>query len=180
MTDYKSYQQVISLSIRPTAPSKVKKTKVPKSQPKIRTKTGCLTCRKRKKKCDEHIVDGKCQGCTRNFLDCSWPVLQQLKERDQAIPVIGISGRKSSICSESSEVSNLSLVSNNSTTMSLSPRDSYPSPKSPSLDDMPIKLPPLRFLTKDKTSEPKEALPKQQINFVITSLDDNKLCSIRD
>lgn len=42
---------------------------------KRRTKTGCMTCRLRKKKCDEEIdpATGKCTGCARNFLDCCWP-----------------------------------------------------------------------------------------------------------
>lgn len=39
--------------------------------PKTRTKTGCFTCRKRKKKCDEKSP--VCQGCSRNFLKCVWP-----------------------------------------------------------------------------------------------------------
>lgn len=39
--------------------------------PKTRTKSGCFTCRKRKKKCDEH--GPVCQGCARNFLKCVWP-----------------------------------------------------------------------------------------------------------
>ena len=37
----------------------------------IRTKTGCLTCRRRRKKCDE--TRPACQGCRRNFLCCQWP-----------------------------------------------------------------------------------------------------------
>uniref|UniRef100_A0A0B7KCT4 Zn(2)-C6 fungal-type domain-containing protein n=2 Tax=Bionectria ochroleuca TaxID=29856 RepID=A0A0B7KCT4_BIOOC len=36
-----------------------------------RTRTGCLTCRSRKKKCDE--VRPRCAGCRRNLLDCKWP-----------------------------------------------------------------------------------------------------------
>lgn len=36
-----------------------------------RSKTGCVTCRRRKKKCDE--IHPKCDGCMRNGLDCSWP-----------------------------------------------------------------------------------------------------------
>lgn len=39
--------------------------------PKARTKTGCFTCRKRKKKCDEK--GPVCTGCSRNFLECVWP-----------------------------------------------------------------------------------------------------------
>ncbi|VEU22748.1 DEKNAAC103806 [Brettanomyces naardenensis] len=38
---------------------------------KTRTKTGCFTCRKRKKKCDECYP--VCSGCSRNFLCCIWP-----------------------------------------------------------------------------------------------------------
>lgn len=36
-----------------------------------RTRTGCLTCRQRKKKCDEEKP--RCRACKRNKLDCSWP-----------------------------------------------------------------------------------------------------------
>lgn len=36
-----------------------------------RSKSGCLTCRNRKKKCDE--LRPSCQGCRRNFLECIWP-----------------------------------------------------------------------------------------------------------
>ncbi|ODQ80924.1 hypothetical protein BABINDRAFT_160362 [Babjeviella inositovora NRRL Y-12698] len=56
-------------------PAAEKGDKEDDSKPKKRTKTGCFTCRQRKKKCDEHIdpVSGKCTGCIRNFLDCSWP-----------------------------------------------------------------------------------------------------------
>lgn len=36
-----------------------------------RSKTGCLSCRRRKKKCDE--LRPVCTGCTNNFLTCEWP-----------------------------------------------------------------------------------------------------------
>lgn len=36
-----------------------------------RTVTGCLTCRRRKQKCDEQKPI--CSGCQRNFLQCQWP-----------------------------------------------------------------------------------------------------------
>ncbi|OGM40773.1 hypothetical protein ABOM_011131 [Aspergillus bombycis] len=36
-----------------------------------RTRTGCLSCRQRKKKCDE--TKPQCQACTRNKLKCTWP-----------------------------------------------------------------------------------------------------------
>ncbi|KAJ5364808.1 fungal-specific transcription factor domain-containing protein [Penicillium cataractarum] len=41
-------------------------------QHRFRSLTGCLTCRQRKKKCDERKP--KCIGCTRNGLQCAWPV----------------------------------------------------------------------------------------------------------
>lgn len=36
-----------------------------------RTRTGCLPCRQRKKKCDE--AKPQCRACTRNKLQCAWP-----------------------------------------------------------------------------------------------------------
>lgn len=39
----------------------------------VRVRTGCLTCRRRKKKCDE--ARPICGGCVRNDLSCSWPTV---------------------------------------------------------------------------------------------------------
>ncbi|PLB48626.1 hypothetical protein P170DRAFT_446499 [Aspergillus steynii IBT 23096] len=39
---------------------------------KWRTKSGCLTCRMRRKKCDEE--NGTCRACRRNGLTCIWPL----------------------------------------------------------------------------------------------------------
>ncbi|KAF4983909.1 hypothetical protein FZEAL_786 [Fusarium zealandicum] len=39
--------------------------------PIIRSRTGCYTCRRRKKKCDEKKPI--CSGCKRNKLECHWP-----------------------------------------------------------------------------------------------------------
>ncbi|CAK7216935.1 hypothetical protein SBRCBS47491_002992 [Sporothrix bragantina] len=44
-------------------------TKLRRNQP--RSRNGCLTCRQRKKKCDEKRP--QCAGCTRNKLSCVWP-----------------------------------------------------------------------------------------------------------
>jgi hypothetical protein len=41
------------------------------TRPGLRTKTGCLTCRQRKKKCDE--VTPVCGGCESGNRACSWP-----------------------------------------------------------------------------------------------------------
>ncbi|KIW03941.1 uncharacterized protein PV09_04778 [Verruconis gallopava] len=47
--------------------------------PKLRSKTGCLTCRSRRKKCDE--TRDRCENCSRNALKCSWPTKDQEKDR---------------------------------------------------------------------------------------------------
>ncbi|KAF7552442.1 hypothetical protein G7Z17_g4306 [Cylindrodendrum hubeiense] len=39
--------------------------------PIIRSRTGCFTCRRRKKKCNEEKPI--CSGCKRNKLECHWP-----------------------------------------------------------------------------------------------------------
>ncbi|KAH0847646.1 hypothetical protein AYO21_02924 [Fonsecaea monophora] len=51
---------------------RVKNYRAPRRRPAhLRTKTGCLTCRQRKKKCDEHR--GVCHNCARRKTDCVWP-----------------------------------------------------------------------------------------------------------
>ncbi|EMT64871.1 Zinc finger protein 1 [Fusarium odoratissimum] len=40
-------------------------------KPILRVKTGCFTCRNRKKKCDESRP--VCSGCRRNKIQCRWP-----------------------------------------------------------------------------------------------------------
>lgn len=42
-----------------------------RTQPITRVRTGCLTCRRRKKRCDE--CKPVCTGCMRNKLSCEWP-----------------------------------------------------------------------------------------------------------
>ncbi|KAE8349573.1 fungal-specific transcription factor domain-containing protein [Aspergillus coremiiformis] len=42
-----------------------------RTEPIVRVRTGCYTCRRRKKKCDE--VRPSCGGCVRNKLNCEWP-----------------------------------------------------------------------------------------------------------
>lgn len=37
---------------------------------RMRCRTGCLTCRRRKKKCDE--THPSCAGCQRNNIECQW------------------------------------------------------------------------------------------------------------
>ncbi|OJJ50628.1 hypothetical protein ASPZODRAFT_137783 [Penicilliopsis zonata CBS 506.65] len=45
--------------------------KRPRTQPITRVRTGCFTCRRRKKRCDE--TKPVCGGCVRNKLNCEWP-----------------------------------------------------------------------------------------------------------
>lgn len=78
---YKCYQQVLNLNV-----PKEKAVVPPKISTKRRTKSGCLTCRKRKKKCDEDVSDGKCRGCTRNFLECCWPS-KEIEACSTALPL---------------------------------------------------------------------------------------------
>ncbi|CAM1510683.1 Fc.00g010180.m01.CDS01 [Cosmosporella sp. VM-42] len=49
---------------------------------KLRTKTGCLTCRKRRKKCDEN--DPVCDGCESSGRECHWPLPADLLDRRYA------------------------------------------------------------------------------------------------
>ncbi|KAL2837633.1 fungal-specific transcription factor domain-containing protein [Aspergillus pseudoustus] len=43
----------------------------PRTEPIVRVRTGCYTCRRRKKKCNE--AKPVCSGCSRNKLSCIWP-----------------------------------------------------------------------------------------------------------
>lgn len=42
------------------------------AKPRSRSRTGCFTCRRRKKKCDESSLP-KCKNCIANKLECTWP-----------------------------------------------------------------------------------------------------------
>ncbi|KAL2813440.1 hypothetical protein BJX63DRAFT_394443 [Aspergillus granulosus] len=46
----------------------------------LRTKTGCLTCRERRKKCDER--QGVCHNCDRKWLKCVWPSQSRIDPPD--------------------------------------------------------------------------------------------------
>ncbi|RKP30000.1 hypothetical protein METBISCDRAFT_17353 [Metschnikowia bicuspidata] len=89
--NYKTYQQVLDLSGCKETHSK-RMTKTTPGTAKKRTKSGCLTCRSRKKKCDENKVDGKCQACIRNFLDCCWPTFAAKDSTATPVAVASING----------------------------------------------------------------------------------------
>ncbi|KAK7190481.1 hypothetical protein DPSP01_005292 [Paraphaeosphaeria sporulosa] len=46
---------------------------------KLRTKTGCLTCRNRRKKCDEKTP--ACKRCLQSNRNCLWPTSEELLDR---------------------------------------------------------------------------------------------------
>ncbi|OAP64556.1 hypothetical protein AYL99_00528 [Fonsecaea erecta] len=55
-----------------------------------RTRTGCLTCRRRRKKCNEEKP--LCIGCSRNFLACLWPDETSPDETSPDAPDVEIDG----------------------------------------------------------------------------------------
>ncbi|PCD28580.1 hypothetical protein AU210_011139 [Fusarium oxysporum f. sp. radicis-cucumerinum] len=55
------------------------------SKARLRTQTGCLKCRKRRKKCDE--VKPQCKGCIRNGLECTWPTAADLIADRRRVPL---------------------------------------------------------------------------------------------
>ncbi|RSM08356.1 hypothetical protein CDV31_008168 [Fusarium ambrosium] len=52
------------------------------TRPKLRTKTGCLTCRQRRKKCDEKLP--VCDACSFSKRNCQWPSSSDLLDRRYA------------------------------------------------------------------------------------------------
>ncbi|KAE8151573.1 fungal-specific transcription factor domain-containing protein [Aspergillus avenaceus] len=63
-------------------PSKPGNYRKPRRGPAyLRTKTGCLTCRRRKKKCDETTTT--CRNCARRWLSCEWPAIKHSSQGSQ-------------------------------------------------------------------------------------------------
>lgn len=54
-----------------SSPNSAETVSTPRKPHRFRSLTGCLTCRRRKKKCDE--TKPTCIACTRNHQQCSWP-----------------------------------------------------------------------------------------------------------
>lgn len=153
--NYKSYQQVLNLAGDKRRP----RAKKLEDQIHKRTKTGCLTCRRRKKKCDEDLEDGKCQSCIRNFLDCCWSHSEKPVEPQS--PVSECESAKTSSDSKCKNDSNASTGAS-----------AYPSPvSSPQSRPLEIKktVKVLRLLDfPTKIAKPSTRL---QIRFVNTSFD---------
>lgn len=55
----------------PVEPTTAQTSLGPTKPHRFRSLTGCFTCRRRKKKCDEKKP--KCVACSRNKLQCAWP-----------------------------------------------------------------------------------------------------------
>ncbi|CAG8943091.1 unnamed protein product [Penicillium salamii] len=62
----------------------------------VRVRTGCWSCRRRKKKCDE--TRPICGGCQRNHLSCQWPdVSRRDSEQDELPRVAATEERRPSV-----------------------------------------------------------------------------------
>ncbi|KIL65801.1 hypothetical protein M378DRAFT_463994 [Amanita muscaria Koide BX008] len=57
-------------SLRLSSSSLSKRPRMAKPMRATRGKSGCYTCRIRRKRCDEQITDGSCQTCRRLRLEC--------------------------------------------------------------------------------------------------------------
>lgn len=62
---------------------------------KTRSRTGCFTCRKRKKKCDE-LLYPTCQNCQEKNLACQWPLKKhEFHKKLEEVKYIGYEDKKS-------------------------------------------------------------------------------------
>lgn len=155
------------MKLEAVSPSKPKETTAIRK----RTKTGCLTCRKRKKKCDENVIDGKCQGCTRNFLECCWLEPKCSEAATLATPPVSV------VSSPKMAVKIISSPSNMSPKYIPQPANAYPSPvNSPELQGAKLLNAEISTLelSKNKVSKPKRKVIKMAPKFVVTSFDKDK------
>lgn len=167
---YKDYQQVLNLSSTPKAKKPLKKSAAvaaPAAPVKRRTKTGCFTCRRRKKKCDMEKTDGKCQACIRNFLECSWPDAPTHIHTPQQKPCVPATPEPVKISKGA---------------------EAYPSPvHSPSSEYhsegeeiKSFSLPQSKSYKITKASKTCDKKSKEKTKFIITSFNvDNELCHVR-
>lgn len=204
--NYKTYQQVLNIVVNSASAANLRKTvksstikseksvkvaKPKKTTPptKRRTKSGCLTCRKRKKKCDEDKVNGKCQGCTRNFLECCWPKVESLessKVEVAAVSELPTPATTPLLCPTSPVYAHTPVQSHNPAPYKRTPasdvsakcsisslllQDAYPSPVHSPVQEH--KEGP-NFLSLENKKESVET------KFIITSFDSHKdLCEVK-
>ena len=81
----------------------------------VRVRTGCWTCRRRKKKCDESRPI--CGGCLRNDLGCSWPT--------------SVPGRSNSIAQDVHDVNDVKRVDERRPRLEVADLDGMQMPTSP-------------------------------------------------
>lgn len=187
---YKDYQQILNLS-RPSPAKSTRKSAHKTSDcssdhqtpAKRRTKTGCFTCRRRKKKCDMDKVDGKCQACIRNFLECCWPepaeeTVSLKKESTEVSEHTGASAYPSPVgspCSEyqpdTEEIRTLQLPSNKNYKITKITKQ-VPSPK--------MKQAPSPEMKQARSPKIMKQSPESKTKFIVTSFNRHKeLCQIR-
>lgn len=180
---YKHYQKVLDINIRsqigkPTHTKKVVK-KSPSTTVKRRTKTGCLTCRKRKKKCDEDVVNGKCQGCTRNFLQCCWLGPVQDVTTLKPAPIIKTKPVMDKPCADKCSIQSLLATPVVTPATSYNP---YPSPLPSPKDGVKEEFNDVKYMALPSNASIKfnnTTTPEKQPRFVITSFNTEKhLCQI--
>lgn len=173
--NYKSYQQVISLGPRKKTTPKPKNDLV---ATKRRAKSGCLTCRRRKKKCDEEKVGGKCQACIRNFLDCCWAdELTETSKPSTAPP-------QTPVCQPAKVKAQTPLSQPVSNGASAYPSPAM-SPKSETelskTDIQSLILPPSQFKVSKPKQNKKPAKKELEAKFYIASFDSGKaLCQVKN
>ncbi|KID63969.1 Zn(2)-C6 fungal-type DNA-binding domain protein, partial [Metarhizium hybridum] len=98
--------------------------------PIIRSRTGCFTCRRRKKKCNEEKP--VCSGCKRNKLECTWPAELPAREQAQGQP----RGRERAASTTSKPAASAATAA---TPVPRSPRpDDVQSPVSPALQRLQL------------------------------------------
>ncbi|KAL6399081.1 uncharacterized protein AUP68_17622 [Ilyonectria robusta] len=76
-----------------------------------RSRTGCFTCRRRKKKCDERKPI--CSGCRQNSLECNWPALPSMFAKAQRLAPAAMSAK--AISRQQPSTTSLEAASSSST-----------------------------------------------------------------
>lgn len=76
-----------------------------------RSRTGCFTCRRRKKKCDERKPI--CSGCRQNSLECNWPALPSTLTKAQRLAPAAMSAK--AISRQQPSATSLKAASSSST-----------------------------------------------------------------
>ncbi|KAH8669991.1 fungal-specific transcription factor domain-containing protein [Ilyonectria robusta] len=76
-----------------------------------RSRTGCFTCRRRKKKCDERKPI--CSSCRQNSLECNWPALPSMFAKAQRLAPAAMSAK--AISRQQPSTTSLEAASSSST-----------------------------------------------------------------